>query len=73
MTDEVGVITGNLTLTTALRTDSRADIHVQYTGADESYTLTGSPVPVAPGGLHGLHVRVVEAVRRGGQAVVPGA
>ncbi|MFE2939942.1 hypothetical protein ACFXKG_12910 [Streptomyces sp. NPDC059255] len=47
MTDEVGVITGDL-------------------------TLTGSPAPVPPDGLHVLHTRVIEAVRHGAQAVVPG-
>ncbi|MFJ1751288.1 hypothetical protein ACIOJD_34430 [Streptomyces sp. NPDC088116] len=71
MTDEVGVITGDLTLTTALRPDGKAEVTVQYTGAAEWYTLTGSPVPVPPDGLAGLHTRVLDAVRSGGQAVVP--
>ncbi|MFJ3713700.1 hypothetical protein [Streptomyces sp. NPDC090053] len=71
MTDDVGVITGDLTLATALQPDGQARIRVQYTGADEWYTLTGSPTPVPPDGLAGLHARVMEAVRCGGQAVVP--
>uniref|UniRef100_UPI0004C0CE54 hypothetical protein n=1 Tax=Streptomyces sp. NRRL F-5065 TaxID=1463855 RepID=UPI0004C0CE54 len=51
MTDDVGVITGDLTLATTLRPDGQADITVQYTGAEEWYTLTGSPVPLPPEGL----------------------
>ncbi|MFI9049300.1 hypothetical protein [Streptomyces sp. NPDC053427] len=71
MTDEVGVITGDLTLATALQPDGRAAVRIQYTGAEEWYTLTGSPIPVAPGGLEVLHAAAVQAVREGGEAVVP--
>ncbi|MFJ9428410.1 hypothetical protein ACIRQY_02000 [Streptomyces sp. NPDC101490] len=45
MTVEVGVITGDLTLCTSHRTDGLVDVAVQYTGAEEWYTLTGSPAP----------------------------
>ncbi|MFJ9414624.1 hypothetical protein ACIRPT_10720 [Streptomyces sp. NPDC101227] len=72
MTDEVGVITGDLTIATALRPDGRAAVHIQYTGAEEWYTLSGSPASVAPGGLEVLHDAVVRAVGQGGEAVVPG-
>ncbi|MGW2866160.1 transposase [Streptomyces sp. NPDC001205] len=48
MTDEVGVITGDLTLTTRLDDDGQAHFAVQYTQADEWYTLTGSPRPLPP-------------------------
>ena len=40
MTDEVGVITGELTLRTDLAGGS-AVVRVQYTGAAEWYTITG--------------------------------
>jgi hypothetical protein len=42
MTDEVGVITGDLTIAATARSDGHADIAIQYTGAEEWYTLTGS-------------------------------
>lgn len=71
MTDDVGVITGDLTLATTLRTDGHADITVQYTGADEWYTLTGSPAPLPPGGLTALHTQILDRVRRGGAAEAP--
>lgn len=71
MTDEVGVITGDLTIVTTLRPDGRAAVDIQYTGAEEWYTLTGSPVAVVPGGLEVLHAAVVQAVRQGAEAVVP--
>ena len=56
MTDEVGVITGDLTVATSLQPDGRAGVAVQYTDADEWYTLTGSPAPLPhPVGLRQLH------------------
>ncbi|MFD9335315.1 hypothetical protein ACFWBF_13040 [Streptomyces sp. NPDC060028] len=73
MTDEVGVITGDLTVTTTAQPQGLARIDVQYTDADEWYTLTGSPVPVPAGGLADLHARVLDAVRAGGGAEAPGA
>lgn len=72
MTDEVGVVTGDLTVVTALRPDGLAGVRVQYTGAEEWYTLTGSPRPVPPAGLRSLHRAVLEASRAGGGAQVPG-
>lgn len=45
MTDEVGVITGPLTLRTTAAAGGLARFDVQYTDADEWYTLTGSPSP----------------------------
>ncbi|MEU4212427.1 hypothetical protein AB0F13_20925 [Streptomyces sp. NPDC026206] len=71
MTDDVGVITGDLTITTAQRPDGTAEVRVQYTGAEEWYTLTGSPRPVPPGGLKSLHQAVLETIRTGGAAEVP--
>ncbi|MET7639618.1 hypothetical protein [Streptomyces sp. NPDC005438] len=75
MTDEVGVVTGELTVVTrALVADGEggATVDVRYTGAEESYTLTGCPVAVPAGGLAELHSRVLERVRRGGAARAPG-
>lgn len=71
MTDEVGVITGDLTVATRLLPDGRAGIAIQYTDADEWYTLTGSPVHLPVGGLAALHERVLERIRSGGGAEAP--
>ncbi|MEU2606990.1 hypothetical protein [Streptomyces albus] len=71
MTDEVGVITGDLTVCTVLLPDRRADITVQYTGADEWYTLTGSPAPLPPGGLAALHFDILDRIRGEGPAQAP--
>ncbi|MEU6244659.1 hypothetical protein [Streptomyces sp. NPDC047024] len=71
MTDEVGVITGDLTLTTVTRPDGLADIHIAYTGAEETYTLTGSPAPIPQDGLHALHERALARIREGGAAQAP--
>ncbi|MFJ5548730.1 hypothetical protein [Streptomyces sp. NPDC093225] len=71
MTDEVGVITGDVTIRTEPAPDGLARVLIQYTGADEWYTLTGSPTPVPAGGLELLHARVLEVVRAGAAAEVP--
>ncbi|KEG44392.1 hypothetical protein ACFY83_34735 [Streptomyces althioticus] len=72
MTDEVGVITGDLTVATSLQPDGRAGVAVQYTDADEWYTLTGSPAPLPhPDGLRQLHDTVLKAIKAGGGAEVP--
>lgn len=66
MTDEVGVITGNLTVRTALDDDGRtAHVTVQYTGADEWDTLSGSPVAVPGGGLAACHQGLLDRIRHG--------
>ncbi|MEU1310546.1 hypothetical protein ABZ419_16845 [Streptomyces cinnamoneus] len=72
MTDEVGVITGDLTVATAQRPDGTAEVRVQYARAAEWYTLTGSPCPVPPDGLKALHQAVLGAIRAGGGAQAPG-
>lgn len=71
MTDEVGVITGDLTVATRLLPDGRAGIAIQYMDADEWYTLTGSPLPVPSEGLAALHEQVLERIRHGGGAEAP--
>jgi hypothetical protein len=40
MTDEVGVVTGDLTLRTEYA-DGQVTVHVQYKDADEWYVVTG--------------------------------
>ncbi|MFF4160059.1 hypothetical protein [Streptomyces sp. NPDC001678] len=71
MTDDVGVVTGDLTVVTARRPDGLVDVRVQYTGAEEWYALTGGPRAVPPGGLRAFHDAVLAAVRAGGSAEVP--
>ncbi|MFE0702056.1 hypothetical protein [Streptomyces sp. NPDC058872] len=71
MTDEVGVITGDLTVATDTLADGRAVVLVQYKDADEWYALTGGPVPVPSGGIEDLHAAVLDRVRAGGGARVP--
>ncbi|MFE3760494.1 hypothetical protein ACFXPI_01825 [Streptomyces sp. NPDC059104] len=71
MTDEVGVITGPLTLRTTGGADGTVGFAIQYTDADEWYTLTGSPV--AHGDPYALHKAALHAVRTGGGAVAPAA
>ncbi|MFE5586982.1 hypothetical protein [Kitasatospora sp. NPDC056531] len=71
MTVEVGVITGDLTVRTIRRTDGLTDIAVQYTGADEWYTLEGSPATVPDGELENYHHRVLDAIERGREAEAP--
>ncbi|WUE50672.1 hypothetical protein OG545_47650 (plasmid) [Streptomyces europaeiscabiei] len=72
MTDDVGIVTGDLTVATTLQPHGRAVITVQYTGADEWYHLTGSPAPLPPPGLTALHHEVLERIRAGGGAQAPG-
>ncbi|MCX5195215.1 hypothetical protein OOK31_15115 [Streptomyces sp. NBC_00249] len=69
MTDEVGVITGPLTLRTTGGPDGKVRFEVQYTDADEWYTLSGSPV--AHGDAYALHAAALAAIRAGGGAEAP--
>lgn len=71
MTDDVGVITGELTIATSDNGNNTADIDIQYTGADEWYTLTGSPAPIPPDGLAALHATIVATIRAGDAAQAP--
>ncbi|MET9608207.1 hypothetical protein ABZZ17_24595 [Streptomyces sp. NPDC006512] len=70
MTDEVGVITGPLTLRTTGGADGEVRFAIQYTDADEWYTLTGSPV-VADADPYALHTAALAAVRAGHGAGAP--
>ncbi|MBZ6128748.1 hypothetical protein KVH23_32900 [Streptomyces olivaceus] len=71
MTDEVGVVTGDLTVATTVQADGLAAVTLQYTGAEEWYTLTGSPVDVPAEGLQHLHDTVLDKIRSGGGARAP--
>ena len=44
MTDEVGVVTGDLEIATRLLNAGVFDVRVRYAGAEEWYTVAGSPV-----------------------------
>lgn len=48
MTDEVGTVTGDLTLRPTASNDGTVALQVQYTGADEWYTVSGVHVKVDP-------------------------
>nr|WP_091599242.1 hypothetical protein [Micromonospora krabiensis] len=55
MTDEVGVVTGDLTLRTEWA-DGRVTLRVQYKDADEWYVVTGGTAALAdPAGLDAVH------------------
>ncbi|MEV7189704.1 hypothetical protein [Kitasatospora sp. NPDC093102] len=75
MTIEVGVITGVITGDLMLRTtwDGRQALFaVQYDGADEWYTVEGSPVPAPTvAEAEAAHRVIADAVRRGGAAARP--
>ncbi|WP_406859221.1 hypothetical protein ABZO31_02630 [Streptomyces sp. HUAS MG47] len=71
LTEEGGIVTGDLTVHTTYA-DDEARVAVQYTGASDWFTLSGSPVPCASEQeSRDLHDAVVAAVRAGGGATVP--
>jgi hypothetical protein len=49
MTDEVGTVTGDLTLQPQHSASGDVTLRVQYTGADEWYTVSGAHVKVDGG------------------------
>ena len=60
MTDEVGAVTGDLTLRTELGGDGTVVQRVQYRGADEWYVVTGSRTTLADGRtLDAVHTEAV--------------
>jgi hypothetical protein len=64
MTDEVGVITGDLTLRTELSGDQVA-VRVQYREADEWYAVTGAHATLAnPADLDAVHAVAVGILNR---------
>ncbi|GEB55199.1 hypothetical protein GCM10017674_28700 [Streptomyces gardneri] len=71
LTDEAGVVTGDLTVHTTW-TEGEARVAVQYSGASDWFTMSGSPVPcTTEEESRDLHEAVVEAVRQGAGATVP--
>lgn len=64
MTDEVGVVTGELTLRTDLEGDE-VTLHVQYTEAEEWYTVTGGRATLAdPADLDAVHTLYAALLHR---------
>ena len=64
MTDEVGVVTGELTLRTE-HADGRVTLRVQYKDADEWYAVTGGSAPLAdPAALDAVHTIAVGRLDR---------
>jgi hypothetical protein len=63
MTDEVGVVTGDLTLRTEIDESNKAVIRVQYKDADEWYTVTGAKASLADprdaDAVHGIAVALL--------------
>ena len=64
MTDEAGAVTGELELRT-LPEAGLLDVRVRYAGAEEWYTVTGSPVPLSgeERDSEELHERVASRLR----------
>ncbi|TCB98891.1 hypothetical protein E0H26_05590 [Micromonospora zingiberis] len=64
MTDEVGVVTGELTLRTEFA-DGQVTLHVQYKDADEWYVVTGGKAPLPDAtGLDAVHSIAVGLLNR---------
>jgi len=64
MTDEVGVITGDLTLCTELA-DGLVRLWVRYREADEWYRVSGVEAPLAdPAGVDAVHAVALALLHR---------
>ena len=74
MTEEVGAVTGDLEVTTRLQ-QSVIEVAVRYAGADEWYTVKGSPIESSiisgspSGELHELNQRVAKHLTTPGLVV----
>lgn len=65
MTEEVGVVTGDLTLVTRVDDAGGVTQRVQYKDAAEWYGLTGAPTVFADGqDIDALHTATVERLSR---------
>lgn len=65
MTEEVGVITGELTLRTDMHDDGHVVLRVQYREADEWYDVTGGSVTVTdPADAAAVHALAVGLLHR---------
>ncbi|MER5641249.1 hypothetical protein ABT095_30425 [Kitasatospora sp. NPDC002227] len=70
-TEEIGPITGDLTLHT-MWIDGEARLTIQYTGSIDWFTVAGSPVPAADEATaRNVHQAMVEAAKAGGGARAP--
>ncbi|HET7480130.1 MAG TPA: hypothetical protein VFJ72_11505 [Rubrobacteraceae bacterium] len=70
MTEEAGAVTGELELSTEVGEGLRAS--VRYAGAEEWYTVEGSPIPLKAGAGEDpteLHRRVEECLKTPGPVV----
>lgn len=66
MTDEVGVVTGDLTLRTEVGDDLAVVLRVQYRGAAEWYTVTGGRTTLTDArDLDAAHTLAVGLLHRG--------
>ena len=70
MTDEAGAVTGELEVLT-LPEAGLLEVRVRYAGAEEWYTVTGSPVPLSGEGRdpRDLHERVLARLTGPGPVV----
>ena len=69
MTDEVGVVTGDLTLRTEVDDAKKVVLKVQYKDAAEWYTVTGGTVTVSdPKDAEAVHAVAVALLNRPDQA-----
>ena len=65
MTDEVGVVTGELTLRSEIDDSGNAIVKVQYKDAEEWYRVTGAKAPLKdPDDLAAVHAIVVGILNR---------
>jgi hypothetical protein len=65
MTEEAGVVTGELTLRTEVDDGLRVTLRVQYKDADEWYTVTGGQATLANAGdLDAVHAIAVGLLNR---------
>jgi hypothetical protein len=65
MTDEVGVVTGDLTLRTEVDDANAVVLRVQYKDADEWYTVTGAKATlVEPKDIEAVHSIAVALLNR---------
>jgi hypothetical protein len=67
MTEETGAVTGELELATRMEA-GRVAVRVRYTGAEEWYTVKGSPLSLTDD-MEELHGRIVDHLRRPGPTV----
>ncbi len=74
MTKEAGAVTGDLEISTRAESVSLG-VSVRYAGAEEWYTVEGSPIslantaPPSPDELRELHQRVLDHLRSPGRVV----